>query len=213
MPADEDPPRRHRPLDKGRMESISDGIFGFAATVLVISIALRPPGTPLHQVLRAWPSFAAYVISFLTIGVAWLAHTGLTDRLAQTDSILLRLNVLLLLMVAFLPFPTRLVAETLRSTSGERVYVTMYGLTFLVIRLLGAALDAYARREHLYASSEDAGELRSDRRKLLPVVIGYVIAILVGLAVPVVAVVFYFGITVYAIVPFRQVARLLFGHS
>jgi uncharacterized membrane protein len=195
------------------MESFSDGIFGFAATVLVISIALRPPGTPLHQVLRAWPSFAAYVISFLTIGVAWLAHTGLTDRLAQTDSILLRLNVLLLLMVAFLPFPTRLVAETLRSTSGERVYVTMYGLTFLVIRLLGAALDGYARREHLYASSEDAGELRSDRRKLLPVVIGYVIAILVGLAVPVVAVVFYFGITVYAIVPFRQVARLLFGHS
>ncbi len=213
MPADEDPPRRHRPLDKGRMESFSDGIFGFAATVLVISIALRPPGTPLHQVLRAWPSFAAYVISFLTIGVAWLAHTGLTDRLAQTDSILLRLNVLLLLMVAFLPFPTRLVADTLHNTSGERVYVTMYGLTFLVIRLLGAALDRYARLAHLYAPREDGGELHSDRRKLLPVVIGYVIAIVIGLAVPVAAVVFYFGIAVYAIVPFRKVAGLLFGHS
>ena len=163
--------------------------------------------------LGAWPAFVAYIISFLTIGAAWLGHTGLTDRLAQTDSILLRLNLLLLLMVAFLPFPTRLVAETLHNASGERVYVTMYGLTFLVIRLLGAALDRYARLAHLYAPREDGGELHSDRRKLLPVVIGYVIAIVIGLALPVAAVVFYFGIAVYAIVPFRKVAGLLFGHS
>ena len=101
MPADEDTPRRRRSLDKGRMESFSDGIFGFAATLLVIGIVLHPPGTPLHQVLGAWPAFVAYMISFLTIGAAWLAHTGLTDRLAQTDSILLRLNLLLLLMAAF----------------------------------------------------------------------------------------------------------------
>jgi hypothetical protein len=89
----------------------------------------------------------------------------------------------------------------------------MYGLTFLVIRFLGAALEAYARHEHLYSPSEDGGELHSDRRKLLPVVIGYVLAILIGLAVPVAAVVFYFGIAVYAIVPFRKVAGLVFGRS
>ena len=195
------------------MESFSDGIFGFAATLLVIGIMLHPPGTPLHQVLRAWPSFVAYMISFLTIGAAWLAHTGLTDRLAQTDSILLRVNLLLLLMVAFLPFPTGLVADALHNTSGERVYVTIYRLTILLIRLLGAALDRSARRAHLYAPREDGGELHSDRRKLLPVVVGYVIATVIGLAVPVAAVVFYFGITVYAIVPFREVARLVFGRS
>ena len=167
------------------MESFSDGIFGFAATLLVFGIMLHPPGTPLHQVFGAWPAFVAYIISFLTIGAAWLAHTALTDRLAQTDSIFLRLNLLLLLAVAFLPFPTGLVANALHSTSGERVYVTMYGLTFLVIRFLGAALESYARHEHLYSPSEDGGELHSDRRKLLPVVIGYVLAILIGLAVPV----------------------------
>ncbi len=195
------------------MESFSDGIFGFAATLLVIGIVLHPPGTPLHQVLAAWPAFVAYIISFLTIGAAWLAHTGLTDRLARADSIFLRLNLLLLLMTAFLPFPTRLVAGALDNASGERVFVTMYGLTFLAIRLLGAALDRYARLAHLYAPREDGGELHSDRRKLLPVVIGYVIAIVIGLAVPVAAVVFYFGIAVYAIVPFRKVAGLLFGRS
>ena len=63
----------------------------------------------------------------------------------------MRINLLLLLVVAFLPFPTRLVSEAIHDTNGERVFVTMYGLTLLTIRLLSFALDAYARREHLYA--------------------------------------------------------------
>ena len=195
------------------MESFSDGVFGFAATLLVADLALGHGSSALRQVLSAWPAFVAYIISFLTIGAAWLAHTGLTDRLAQVDPVFLRLNLLLLLPVAFLPFPTQLVAEALNNTSGEQVFVTMYGLTLLVIRVLGWALDGYARREHLYSPHEDGEELHSDRRKLLPVVIGYVIAILIGLALPELAVALYFGIAVYAIVPFRQVARLLFPRS
>ena len=74
------------------MESFSDGVFAFAATLLVVDLALHPPGTALQQVLHAWPAFAAYVISFLTIGAAWLAHTALTDRLTQVDTIFLRLK-------------------------------------------------------------------------------------------------------------------------
>ena len=76
------------------MESFSDGVFGFAITLLVLDIALHPPGTPLQQLLHAWPVYLAYVISFLTIGAAWLAHTTLTDRLARTDPLFLRLNLL-----------------------------------------------------------------------------------------------------------------------
>ena len=151
------------------MESFSDGVFGFAATLLVADLALGHGSSALRQVLNAWPAFVAYIISFLTIGAAWLAHTGLTNRLAQVDPVFLRLNLLLLLPVAFLPFPTRLVAEAVNNTS--------------------------------------------DRRKLLPVVIGYAIAILIGLPLPELAVALYFGIAVYAIVPFRQVARLLFPRS
>jgi uncharacterized membrane protein len=52
------------------MEGFSDGVFGFAITLLVLDIALRPPGTPLQQVLHAWPAYLAYVVSFLTIGGA-----------------------------------------------------------------------------------------------------------------------------------------------
>ena len=211
MPADPDTPRGRRVLSKDRMEGFSDGVYGFAATLLVLDLALRPPGTPLQQVLHGWPGYLAYVVSFLTIGVSWLLHTALTDQLTGTDQLFLRLNLLLLLVVVFLPFPTGLIADALRhdDVSGGRVYVTMYGLTLLAIRLMGFALDAYARYEHLYSPAKEGEELHRDQRKLLPVVIGYVIAILIGLALPVVAVVLYFGIAVYLVVPFREAARVL----
>jgi uncharacterized membrane protein len=131
----------------GRLESFSDGVFGFAATLLVVDLAIHPPGRPLEQVLHAWPGYLAYVVGFLTIGAAWLAHTALTDRLAQADAILLRLNLLLLLVVAFLPFPTRLVAGALHHGGSERVFVTMYGLSLVAITSLSVGLAAYARRK------------------------------------------------------------------
>jgi uncharacterized membrane protein len=185
-------------------------VFSIAATLLVLDLAVQPPGR-LQQVLHAWPGYLAYVVSFLTIGGAWLVHTTLTDRLARSDPIFLQINLLVLLVVAFLPFPTRLVADALQNGVGaERVAVTIYGLTLLAIRTLGSALDAYARHEHLYSPQEDGDEIQGPQRKLLPVVIGYVIAIIIGLAVPVAAVALYFGIAVYLIVPFREVARLLF---
>ena len=163
--------------------SFSDGVFAIAITLLVLDFAIHPPGSPLHQVLHIWPSFVAYIVSFLTIGAAWLGHTALTDRLERTDSIFLRLNLLLLLVVTFLPFPTGLVGEALREPSSERVFVTIYGLTLLAIRLMGFALDEYANREHLYAP-EQMTTTSTGAKQMLPVVAAYVIAILIGIAFP-----------------------------
>jgi uncharacterized membrane protein len=213
MPADRGIQRPRRVLGKGRMEAFSDGVFAIAITLLVLDVAVHPPGTPLEQVLHAWPAYVAYVVSFLTIGAAWLAHTALTDRLAQSDSIFLRLNLLVLLVVAFLPFPTRLVADALQHTDAERVAVTFYGLTLLAIRVLGSGLAEYARREHLYSPPAEGEEPRGEQRKLLPVVIEYVIAIIIGLLLPGVAVALYFAIAIYLVVPFREVAGLLFRRS
>jgi uncharacterized membrane protein len=205
-------PGQPKAMSTGRLEAFSDGVFAIAITLLVLELALRPPGSPLEQVLHAWPSYVAYVVSFLTIGAAWLGHDELTERLVKADLILLRINLLLLLVVAFLPFPTRLVAESLHDIHGERVFVTMYGLTLLAIRVFGFALDEYARREHLYTPEGEVEELAGER-KLLSVVLGYVVAILIGLVFPGIAVAFYFGIAVYLVVPFGEVSRLLFGRS
>ena len=114
--------------------------------------------------------------------------------------------------MGFLPFPTRLVAEALHEVNGERVFVTMYGLTLLAIRIFGFALDEYARREHLY-NSEPGEEPEQSGRSNLAVLVVYVVAILIGLAVPTVAVAFYFGIAIYLVVPFREIRRLLFKRA
>ena len=192
------------------MEAFSDGVFSIAATLLVLDLALRPPGTPLEQLAHAWPGYLGYLISFLTIGAAWLGHSAMTDRLARADSLLLRINLLLLLVIAFLPFPTRLISEAIHDTNGERVFVTLYGLTLLSIRLLGFALDSYARREHLYSSEPADEELRVDRLTMLPVIVGYVVAILIGLALPTLAVALYLALAVFIVVPFAHIRDLLF---
>jgi uncharacterized membrane protein len=210
MADDEGPTDARQLLGTTRLEAFSDGVFSIAITLLVLDIAIRPPGSPLEQVLDAWPSYLAYVVSFLTIGAAWLAHTAITDRLVQADPILLRLNLLMLLVVAFLPFPTRLVSEALHDVDAERVFATMYGLTLLGIRVSGFVLDEYARHENLYAAGPESEELRRERRTLLPAIGGYLIAIVVGLFLPRAAVGLYCVLSIYLVVPFRTVARLLF---
>ena len=217
MPDDGNTQRGQRFLGTDRLKAYSDGVFSIAATLLVLDIAVHPPGY-LSQILHAWPDYLAYVVSFLTIGAAWMAHTALTDRLTRSDPVFLQINLLVLLVVAFLPFPTKLVTDALavHNTDAERAAVTVYGLTLLAIRALGSALDAYARRAHLYSPQGVGGDgdaVQGPRRKLLPVLIAYVIAILIGLVLPEVAVVLYCGIAVYLIVPFRHVARLLFRRS
>ena len=132
--------------------------------------------------------------------------------MARADPILLRLNLLLLLFVSFLPFPTRLVSEALNDIEGERVFVTMYGPTLLGIRVMGFALDEYAWRERLYSASGASEEAEQERRTILPVVGAYSVAILVGLVLPTVAVVAYCLLGIYLVVPFREVMRL-FRHS
>jgi hypothetical protein len=103
------------------------------------------------------------------------------------------------------------VAEGLDEAEGERVYVTMYGLTLLGIRVLLFALDEYARREHLYSRGETEEEEEGVRKSLLPVVVAYGIAILIGLVLPRVAVGLYCVPAIFLVVPFRELRRLLFN--
>ncbi len=207
-------PQTAATMSKGRMEAFSDGVQAIAITLLVLELAVRPPGSPTEEFFRAWPSYVAYVVSFLTIGGAWVAHHSLTDRMERVDSLFLRLNLLFLLAIAFLPFPTRLVAEALeRSTDWERMAVTVYGITILVARLMFAVLVSYSRREHLRQERADDPDLREARRKSGVTLVGYAVTILVGLLLPIVAIVLYFALAVFLVVPFKTVARELFKNA
>jgi len=124
--------------DTGRFETYSDGVFAIAATLLVLSfmVTTGPDAPPLgHQLLHLWPSYLAYATSFLTIGIIWMNHHFCVETMARADRTLLFLNVLLLIIVGFLPFPTRLVATYLQK-SGEQTAVYAYDATFVLMAVI-----------------------------------------------------------------------------
>jgi uncharacterized membrane protein len=130
-------------------------VFAIAITLLVLDIVV--PASAGSDLLRSvaglWPSYLAYVVSFSTIGASWLGHNAITEYLERANATFVRLNLLLLLLIAFLPFPTRLFAD-------------------------------------------------------------YMILIVVGLFVPVVAVIGYLAIALYYVIPFRRPGRIhLFGRG
>ncbi len=214
MPPDDDVSETGGSLSKNRMEAFSDGVMAIAITLLVLSLALHPPGSPLKQFLEAWPSYLAYVVSFLTIGSAWIDHNALTDRLGRVDTVFLRLNLLFLLVVTYLPFPTRLVATSLDVTfAPERVASVVYGATLLAIQVMFYVLVRYSRREHLMQLGEEPPDLRAEQRRFAFAVGGYAITIAIALVVPVVAVALYFAIAIFLVVPFRALAQLFAGEQ
>ncbi len=203
------PTPRGGSFSKSRLEAFSDGVFAIAITLLVLDIAVKPGGSPLDEFLSAWPTYVGYVISFITIGVAWIGHSAITEELTKVDAVFLRLNLLLLLFVVFLPFPTKLVTDAFGKSDAERVAVTVFGFTLLLIRLLSVALDRYARAEGLYPSDGTDEELAQARSKSLSGLVLYAVAIVIGLLLPRIAVALYFGIALYLAIPWRHVAELI----
>jgi TMEM175 potassium channel family protein len=140
------------PADKlrwstSRVEAFSDGVFAIAITLLVLEIQI--PLEDYDHLWRAigkeWPSYFAYVTSFLVVGGVWLAHHRLFSHLRFIDPHLMRLNILLLMVAAFLPFPTGLLAEAFDvSRDAERAAVVVYGVTAGLIELLLGAAWRYA---------------------------------------------------------------------
>jgi TMEM175 potassium channel family protein len=133
--------------DKGRVEIFSDGVFAIAITLLVLDISVAPADYDnlRHALLHEWPAYLAYVTSFLTVGSVWIAHHNLFSRLRFIDPTLLRLNLLLLMTAAFLPFPTSVLAQALHhSGTAERTAVVFYGAVALVIEIVLRGAQRYA---------------------------------------------------------------------
>jgi uncharacterized membrane protein len=135
-------------MTTGRVEAFSDGVFAVAITVLVFGLLPIGTGkTPLSAevLLHAWPEYFAYVVSFLSIGIMWMNHHTIMAHVTRVDRPLLVLNLLLLMAVVAVPFPTALVAEHLRG-SGPHAAATAtvtYGLIMIAISAGFAGLWVY----------------------------------------------------------------------
>jgi uncharacterized membrane protein len=150
------------------MEAFSDGVLAIAITLLVLYIHVPPPrsGVSLaHQLAVQWPSYAAYLTSFLTIGIIWINHHAMVRRLREVDHAILSLNLLLLLTIGVLPFTTALMAEYVKQSSGQHLAAAIYSGSFLLMSLVFAATN----RHILFAkASLHRVELsESERRSIL----------------------------------------------
>ena len=195
-------PGRYR-LRTARMEAFSDGVFAIAITLLVLELEV-PAGSGddlLGEVVDLWPSYLAYVISFASIGAAWLGHSAITEYLSHADRWLLRLNLLLLMVVSFLPFPTKLLAEHVGDPKAERVAATVYGCTLLLAALLQSIMWRYAVYERLVRSDAQDTELKILTKKLTPGLAGYLAMIILGLFLPLAAILGYLVIALYFLIP------------
>jgi uncharacterized membrane protein len=192
-----------------RFEAFSDGVFAIAITLLVLEISV-PPGSGgdlLRAVLDQWPSYLAYVVSFATVGAIWLGHNAVTEHLDQANSLLIRINLLLLMVVSFIPFPTRLLAEYITEDAPERVAVTIYGLTLLAASSVLAVLWRYGVAAQLVHPDLADDEVATLTKRLTPGLLGYLVMLGIGLLLPVVAVIGYLAIAAFFIVPVGSLAR------
>src|ERR1041384_6323264 len=124
--------------DTNRLETFADGVFAIAITLLVIEIHLPPQeeiarvGGLWQALVQLWPSYFGYVVSFVVIGIMWANHHNLMKLVERVDHGFITLNLLLLLCVAFLPFPTAVMAQHLRDAAERPIAVAFYNGCFTV---------------------------------------------------------------------------------
>jgi uncharacterized membrane protein len=137
-------------LNRGRLEAFSDGVFAVAITLLALNLVVAGPGHGplLRQLADHWPSFAAYLVSFFTVGIIWVNHHALVQSIVVVDRWLLFLNLVLLLFVVLIPFGTATIAAYL--TTGDqdaRVAMALYAAIFEGMGLSFSAMFLWTRRE------------------------------------------------------------------
>ncbi len=150
-------------MSKARVEAFSDGVFAIAATLLVLDLHVRAgPGGLARALAREWPHYATFAVSFLTIGIIWVNHHGQFQRIARVDRPLLFLNLLLLMFVVLIPFPTELLASYLHSGSDQHVAAAVYAGVMLAMGLCFAASWRYVSlHERLLTRTISEPELRA----------------------------------------------------
>ena len=190
----------------GRTEAFSDGVFAIAITLLILEISV--PETAFDNLWRGiaeqWPSYLAYATSFITIGGIWLAHHGIFRRLQFANTSLMLINLLLLMAVSFLPFPTKLLAEAIHSPDAERAAVIFYGGSLLVISCLISALwGSVARDRHLLRPEVSAKEFNAIALATTPSVGFYLGVIVLALLAPRIAAFGYLVIAIVAVLRAR----------
>jgi len=184
-------------VSPARLETFADGVFAIAATLLILTVdgAVGGEGIDLGTSLaHAWPAYLGYIVSFVTIGIMWINHHTVMTLVARVDRRFLLANLGLLMCIAFVPFPTRLIAENIRGAGAESAALA-YGLTLTATALFFNAVWFYAAiGRRLLRADADPRIVAGISRTYLPGPWIYLAAALVAFASPTASAILYLAI-------------------
>ena len=189
-------------MTTARLETFSDGVFAIAVTLLILNVdAGVEEGADLgRRLLHVWPSYIAYVMSFLTIGIIWVNHHTVMNQISVVNRTFLFLSIFFLMCVAFIPFPTRLVAEHIRDDAAVAAALA-YGGTLTLTAMFFNALWRYAAfRRQLLRADADPATVAGITRSYIPGPFIYLTATLAALISPVLSVSLYIAIALFYVV-------------
>jgi len=186
-----------------RLETFADGVFAIAATLLVLNVEVPElhDRSLAHELVRLWPAYVGYAVSFLTIGIIWVNHHTVLRLLSGVDRTFLFINVFFLLCIAFIPFPTRLLATYVRTDDGSAAAVA-YGITLTTTALFFNLMWRYAigAGGRLLRVDADRREVDGITRSYRPGVPLYATATIVGMFQAEVSAALYAAIALFYVV-------------
>jgi uncharacterized membrane protein len=184
-----------------RLVGFSDAVFAISITLLILEITPPDADNLLHGLVQLWPSYLAYALTFLFIGQVWVNHHVMFDHIRVANRVVLLLNTLLLMVVAFLPFATSVLAKSLRDGQGERTAVVFYGVAFAVTALTFNAVWQYALRRGLLSDSLDSAAAAAIGARFRLALAWLAAGALLGAVLPVLGVVVIAAFNAYYWVP------------
>lgn len=155
-------------MNKTRLETFSDGVFAIVITLLVLNISV--PDVPLDQLpaslLNIWPKILSYIMSFFLIGLYWIGHHLYFDKIERVDGSFLLMNLVLLLLISFMPFPTSLLGKY----PYQPLPLFLYGATLLMTNLVSFLMLRYMVKNPHLSTAEFRHEFSevSFRQEQLP---------------------------------------------
>lgn len=190
--------------ETARVEAFSDGVFAIAITLLILEIRIPPAGSPLAPaLLRLWPSYVAFLISFLTIGVMWINHHRLFTIIRHSNDALLGLNLLLLLGITFVPFPTAVLAQHIVQ-SGARTAAIFYSASFVVIAIFFNVLWHAVVAQGLLGPAADEQMVHGITRQYSFGPLYYLVATVVAIFSPLGSVAINLALAIFFAIPARR---------
>jgi uncharacterized membrane protein len=187
-----------------RIVGLSDGVFGFAMTLLVVELVvpvipkLRAAEELGGMLLGMWPKFFIFILSFLVMSLLWFLHINLYRYIKRSNHVFTWINIILLMIIVFVPFSTALIGEY---HIYSKVAVIFYGVNgFLGMLMLNIIWWYATKNKRLVDKKLESKDIKLFQIRILPGSLTFIPAIALSLVNPIISIVIYVVIVLFGII-------------